>query len=659
MKRLLTLLAFLTLGCRDESPPIPCAEPISDVQLYVGTTSNVTPCFTAEALPLQYSAVSSDTDIVTVAAKNDMITIEAHGVGDAIVSITATDVNGKTGSQPVMVIVPNRNPEVVEDLPLGNMGRWSTYRIPLDSYFMDPDGQDLKYEMVIPDQSPATIELVNDTLVLSSHHKYGWAEGTIMVTDPDGGELEIKTDIEVTNSLAYITQGTHTPDSKYDTPLIEGRGGLLRVLLTANKADVPMPETTARLLSPDGTELDRFTLTHSSKNTPRGNPIGSFGLTPAFSLSSDRIRNRNVVEINVPETSDHSMPLAIRLPMNVVKPPKLVIHLVPIIHNRDESAIEIVKTMEANQHTDPRLDFTRRLLPVTEYEFHIKNPLRVNGGGALDMLFALRSKWYMEGSQNIYMGVIPKMIGRTAGIAFVGGLGSPRVGLGIPENFTLVHELGHILSLPHAPCGGVRSFDAGFPNSDGSIGTWGYDDKLEQLVNPSYRDFMGYCRPTWLSDYNFNKSLRFRNRIRHHTPGPRIPVLIVQGQIEADGTPRLGSSYYTMAPKNEIVPGDYSIEIRAEGQPISYSFSPNIIMDAPTETQSFFHLIPVTWGREQIETIRLLTPEGEIARMDRNTDQPHSVVIRDGQVVYSGSNVPADLLVNTEVITSRGIPTRR
>ena len=36
------------------------------------------------------------------------------------------------------------------------------------------------------------------------------------------------------------------------------------------------------------------------------------------------------------------------------------------------------------------------------------------------------------------------------------------------------------------------------------IGTWGYDSLSGQLKNPSNTaDFMGYCEPSWISDYTY------------------------------------------------------------------------------------------------------------------------------------------------------------
>jgi hypothetical protein len=70
---------------------------------------------------------------------------------------------------------------------------------------------------------------------------------------------------------------------------------------------------------------------------------------------------------------------------------------------------------------------------------------------------------------------------------------------------TAAHEVGHAHGRSHAPCGGASSPDPNFPYSGGGIGSWGYDLNTKQLIDPSQgKDIMGYCQPTWISDYNYD-----------------------------------------------------------------------------------------------------------------------------------------------------------
>ncbi len=85
------------------------------------------------------------------------------------------------------------------------------------------------------------------------------------------------------------------------------------------------------------------------------------------------------------------------------------------------------------------------------------------------------------------------------------------IGLGYPGEYsagTFVHETGHAHGRLHAPCapgGQIQGIDPAFPYGNGGIGAWGYDLVDHQLIDPgsSVRDMMGYCDPTWISDYTY------------------------------------------------------------------------------------------------------------------------------------------------------------
>ena len=68
---------------------------------------------------------------------------------------------------------------------------------------------------------------------------------------------------------------------------------------------------------------------------------------------------------------------------------------------------------------------------------------------------------------------------------------------------TSLHEVGHTHGRRHAPCD-AGNVDPEFPYADGAIGVWGYDLVSRVLHSPtSVTDFMGYCDPSWMSDYSF------------------------------------------------------------------------------------------------------------------------------------------------------------
>ena len=87
--------------------------------------------------------------------------------------------------------------------------------------------------------------------------------------------------------------------------------------------------------------------------------------------------------------------------------------------------------------------------------------------------------------------------------------------LGLAEG-TALHEVGHASGRPHSQGCGADGPDPSYPSSYvkntsqygtvATIGVWGWDILGRVLVNPaSTYDFMGYCDPTFVSDYTFGK----------------------------------------------------------------------------------------------------------------------------------------------------------
>lgn len=67
---------------------------------------------------------------------------------------------------------------------------------------------------------------------------------------------------------------------------------------------------------------------------------------------------------------------------------------------------------------------------------------------------------------------------------------------------TLAHELGHLHGRLHAPCG-ASGVDLAFPYPNGTLGTWGWDARRRFFYPSGMFDFMSYCSPDWISDYNY------------------------------------------------------------------------------------------------------------------------------------------------------------
>jgi hypothetical protein len=169
------------------------------------------------------------------------------------------------------------------------------------------------------------------------------------------------------------------------------------------------------------------------------------------------------------------------------------------------------------------------LFPAAKIEIAVHDPvpwsraIASNGNGFSDVLQAtvqLRQRERPDANV-FYYGIFAPAASSQAYcsrgcVAGLSGLGTnPRdaavrasVGIGFTgaqSAQTSVHEVGHALGLPHAPCG-TQDAERNFPYANASIGVWGYDLLQKRLINPNVgKDFMSYCQNEWISDYNYRK----------------------------------------------------------------------------------------------------------------------------------------------------------
>jgi len=213
-----------------------------------------------------------------------------------------------------------------------------------------------------------------------------------------------------------------------------------------------------------------------------------------------------------------------------------------------------------------------------------------NGNNAwttiLNELLALRM---MEGSSRYYYGVVRTAYqSGTAGMGFIGGTAHTAIGWDyLPSGAAVMgHEVGHNMGRLHAPCGAVLGPDPAFPYPGGTIGVWGLEVNGLLLKAPSTPDLMGYCQPTWVSDYNWAAMVAYRqagpnNSVAEGQWGSEtagvVPEqeeeLLIWGRITADKiilepafrvAGRIGSGPASGPNRVELLREDGSV-LRAEG----------------------------------------------------------------------------------------------
>ncbi|AKF10468.1 M66 family metalloprotease [Sandaracinus amylolyticus] len=209
-------------------------------------------------------------------------------------------------------------------------------------------------------------------------------------------------------------------------------------------------------------------------------------------------------------------------------------------------------------------DFMRSVFPVQDVEITVRSsPLVWNGGiGAdgsgwsqlLNECMNLRQSDRPPADTYYYCLFSPaSSFSQFCGRGCVAGLGPvpsvrdtfsrASIGLGYRgTEDTFVHEVGHSLGRPHAPCGGASGAEASYPYSGGRIGSWGYDLLQNQLLNPSqHTDVMGYCDNQWISDYNYRLVFERIRGVRGIASVSGTPTRYATVVVDVDGSLSWGS----------------------------------------------------------------------------------------------------------------------
>jgi Leucine-rich repeat (LRR) protein len=478
-------------------------------------------------------------------------------------------------------------------------------------------------------------------------------------------------------SVAYLTQAVQSVE--YPVPLVAGEEALLRVFVVAPAAagdTIPKVRATFHV---DGQEAEVVVIERGTSIIGDRMNEGSLSSSANARIPASVIQPglEMVVEIDPDQTVAPELGVTQRIPetgrmaVNVRAMPDLELTLIPFLwsENPDSAILEITGDMSPG---DPLLRDIRDLLPVAEIDLHIHEPVMTNSNNAFSMLDQTGAIRAAEGGTGYFMGTLTGAVTGAYGVAYVPGWTS----FSIADSSVMAHELGHNLSLYHAPCGGAGRPDISFPQSDGTIGAWGYDFSAGSLVQPSVRDLMSYCSPTWISEFYFTNSLRHRLvwEAAEGSATPAAPTLslLITGGVGENGSPYLGPAFVIDAPPS--LPrsgGAYRLRgVTAAGAELFGLGFEMPVIAGQEDRSSFAFTVPAQagWARD-LARITLAGPNGSVT-LDADTDRP-AVILRDprtGQVRGFFTDLPPGATVadargglvpvqpGLEVLFTRGIP---
>ena len=488
-------------------------------------------------------------------------------------------------------------------------------------------------------------------------------------------------------AYAYITQAIQSRTTP--VPLILGESSLLRVFMSTDQpTNEKLPFVRARFFNRDGAPIYTAEIPPSDAVIPTSIDEGELELSANVELPAFPPGWEMVIEIDPfgrlpPEVGiPRRIPRTGRIALSVENVPQLRLYLVPLVHPNDTYNIKDI--VYERMHSDS-LAFRRirDALPVRHFSVHPRAPLNVNTRDSSSLLRSMRTMYLLYGwrNPNTYaMGIATKFDNNVLGRAILGG----NVSVSEPFEDTMSHELGHNFGLEHAPWKETPDPDPYFPNEDGSIGAWGYDPTQPdgmKMFRPTFCDLMGYCGiyAEWISPYNFNKALRFRQARNIYSSKAKVRLrksLLISGTLNSNGELSLDPAFaVNTKPSPPDSHGPYTISGRSFNDVELFSFSFDIPQWPDGDGSSgFAFVLPI----DEESGIRLnrITVSGPNGYFElRDGSKPPTVIARDyrsGEVRAILTNLP-DLPLNDltqrdfdkllpekglDVMVSRGIPSR-
>ena len=451
-------------------------------------------------------------------------------------------------------------------------------------------------------------------------------------------------EVTVALPMVYLIQSVQTPPGT--VRLVANRDALLRAFVTA---DEPRgffePEVVAVFTGPEGGEVHRVVMTRDGNQIPAVAEEGDLGTSYNAVIPAEVIVPG--VEMVVEVDPGGTLPLATasetRFPrlgarlLNVVEVPPTLLNLVPVVvaAEPDSSAVEWVRSISADS---PEVALLKHAFPfagfsVRQHAAYVTSLDLTTAMGQSALFGELAMLRASEGGVGHYYGVAADL-GSIRGRGQLPGW----LSIGIMSSFTLAHEVGHNLSLRHAPCGGAFGPDPAFPYADGNVGVWGYDFRNGSVVPPDGgRDLMSYCRSfPWLSDFYFEKVIDHRAELAAGpaatvlaASGPRSDMLVLRGGAVEDELWIEPVVSMRAAPRLPDGWGPYRVRgTGSDGQPLfSLDFTPT---EDEYGGKHFFFTVPIEADWEKaLERITLTGPEGQ-AYLDQNDEQRVTVVTEPG-----------------------------
>ena len=440
----------------------------------------------------------------------------------------------------------------------------------------------------------------------------------------------------------YLTQSVQS--FEFPVPLVGGRPALLRVFLTVPEGNaVGFPPLRVRFYLGAG-EIYTVDVAGPAGTVPSRVEEGRLDASVNVAIPAEVVRPgvELVVEVDPEDALGPDPGTAKRIPatgrqaIDVRNAPPLHLTYLPVVRPARESG-EFLSRVADLTEDDPLFRPTLEWLPIAHFTVDVREPIYTTARARDEVLSEIEAIRVLEGETGYYLGGLPSYLAddlKLRGLGFIGGWSS----ISNLDSTTVAHELGHNMSLRHAPCGGAPGPDAAFPTRDGTIGAWGFNSADSSLVDPEATDVMSYCESNWISDFSFTKAFDHRLREEGGAAAARASAaradvartLLLWGRADADGVPFLEPAFVVDArPTLPQGGGAYTLTgAAADGETLfSLKFDMQEIADGDGES-GFVFTLPVSpaWA-DRLATVALVGPGGT-AMLD-GANSPPAAILRD------------------------------
>ena len=437
-------------------------------------------------------------------------------------------------------------------------------------------------------------------------------------------------------SPVYLTQAVQSLE--FPVPLVADRSALLRVFLTAPDGEsVPFPPVRARFYL-GAAEVHRVDIPGAPGTVPSRVEEGRLETSADVAIPAEVLQPglELVVQVDPDETLGLGNRITRRIPetgrqvLDVRVVPPLQLTYLPVFG----TDAEFIRRVQNLTQDDRLFQSAREWLPVADFTLVIKDFVFSRAETGVQLLREIEAIRVLEGGAGYYMGGLPGDLVRRldiGGRALLSGWSS----IAALDSTTVAHELGHNMSLRHAPCGFAPSPDPAFPTSDGTTAAWGFDSSDSSLVAPDTPDLMSYCRPRWIGDFSFSKAFGHRLHAEDGTEAASTNAartILLWGGADSDGVPFLEPAFVVDAPPTlPRSTGPYVIlgTTAEEEELFSLHFDMQEMADGDGESGFALALPASPMWADRLAAIVLVGPGGTATLSDASG--PPAALLRDPQ----------------------------